>query len=97
MQKYLQRAEGQGVNARGRLAQGDPETLILECADDYDLIVMGTQGRSGVSHVLKPSVAEHVVRKADVPVLTVHATADNMASAPPPTEPLSEPVTAPVI
>jgi nucleotide-binding universal stress UspA family protein len=97
MRKYLERAEAQGVEVRGRLAHGDPETLILECADDYDLIVMGTRGRSGVAQVLNPSVAEHVVRKANVPVLTMHATTDQMASAPAPTEPLSEPVTAPVI
>jgi universal stress protein A len=73
MRKYLEAAEARGVTAHGRLAYGDPETLILECADGYDLIVMGTRGRSGVSHVLKPSVAEHVVRKANVPVLTIHA------------------------
>jgi nucleotide-binding universal stress UspA family protein len=53
------------LNVRGRLAHGDPGTLILECADDFDLIVMGTRGRSGVA-VLKPSVTEHVVRKANV-------------------------------
>jgi universal stress protein A len=73
MRRYLERAESEGVTARGRLAYGDPETLILECADGYDLIVMGTRGRSGVAHVLRPSVAEHVVRKANVPVLTIHA------------------------
>jgi universal stress protein A len=77
MRKYLERAEAQNVSARGRLAYGDPETVILECADGYDLIVMGTRGRSGVSHVLRPSVAEHVVRRATVPVLTIHASTGN--------------------
>jgi nucleotide-binding universal stress UspA family protein len=73
MRRYLERAEAQSVTARGRLAYGDPETLILDCADGYDLIVMGTRGRNGASHLLKPSVAEHVVRRAHVPVLTIHA------------------------
>jgi universal stress protein A len=77
MRRYLERAEAQGVAARGRLAYGDPETLILDCADGYDLIVMGTRGRSGASHLLKPSVAEHVVRRANVPVLTIHAHSGN--------------------
>ena len=36
-----------------------------------DLIVIGTHGRSGLSHVLLGSVAEKVVRKANCPVLTV--------------------------
>ena len=36
-----------------------------------DLIVMGTHGRRGASHLLLGSVAEEVVRHADCPVLTV--------------------------
>ena len=38
---------------------------------DIDLIVMGTHGRRGVAHLLLGSVAEHVVRTATCPVLTV--------------------------
>jgi nucleotide-binding universal stress UspA family protein len=36
-----------------------------------DVIILGTHGRSGVSHVLMGSVAEKVVRIAPCPVLTV--------------------------
>jgi universal stress protein A len=39
-----------------------------------DLIVMGTHGRRGMAHLLLGSVAEHVVRTAPCPVLTVRAT-----------------------
>lgn len=38
-----------------------------------DLVVMGTHGRQGLSHVLLGSVAERVVRLSPVPVLTVRA------------------------
>mgnify|MGYP003577893941 CR=1 FL=1 len=38
-----------------------------------DLIVMGSHGRTGIAHVLLGSVAEHVVRTAACPVLTVRA------------------------
>ena len=41
-----------------------------------DMIVIGTHGRTGLSHVLLGSVAERVVRLADRPVLTVRAPAD---------------------
>jgi nucleotide-binding universal stress UspA family protein len=37
----------------------------------FDLIVMGTHGRTGWSHVLLGSVAERVVRTAPCPVTTV--------------------------
>jgi len=39
--------------------------------NDIDLIVMGTHGRSGLTHALLGSVTEKVVRKAPCPVLTV--------------------------
>ncbi len=46
---------------------------IVQYAKDcrIDLIVMGTHGRRGVAHLLLGSVAEHVVRTAQCPVLTV--------------------------
>lgn len=54
---------------------GDPAEQIREtaAADDADLIVMGTHGRSGIERRLLGSVAETTVRGADVPVLTVPA------------------------
>jgi nucleotide-binding universal stress UspA family protein len=52
---------------------GDPLTKILDLAEvsGCDLIVMGTHGRTGLGHLLMGSLAEHVVRKAPCPVLTV--------------------------
>lgn len=51
----------------------DVADTILEAADDVeaDLIVTGTHGRKGLSHVILGSVAEKVVRRARRPVLTV--------------------------
>ena len=55
------------------LTQGKPFVEIIRYAreHDIDLIVMGTHGRSALPHMLLGSVAEHVVRKAACPVLTV--------------------------
>jgi nucleotide-binding universal stress UspA family protein len=52
---------------------GTPSMSIVEYAGGHgiDLIVMGTHGRGGVSHLLMGSVAERVVRTAPCPVLTV--------------------------
>ena len=38
---------------------------------NYDLVVMGTHGRTGLSHLLLGSVAERIVRLAPCPVLTI--------------------------
>ena len=50
-----------------------PSQGIIRAAEeeDIDLIVTGTYGRGGVSHLLFGSTAEHVVRMANCPVLTV--------------------------
>ena len=50
-----------------------PAAAIVNYASGagIDLIIMGTHGRTGVSHLLVGSVAERVVRTAPCPVLTV--------------------------
>jgi nucleotide-binding universal stress UspA family protein len=52
---------------------GSPRARILDHAKKggYDLIVMGTHGRTGRAHSFAGSVAESVVREAACPVLTV--------------------------
>lgn len=46
--------------------------IIREAGEgDFDLLVVGTHGRTGIKHMLIGSVAEKVVRKAPCPVLTV--------------------------
>lgn len=56
-------------------AWGEPADEIVAYARRHHagLIVCGTHGRSGLSHVLTASVAERVVRLAPCPVLTVRA------------------------
>ena len=57
------------------LVEGNPIGEILRIAKEaqFDLIVMGTHGRTGIKHVLLGSVAENVVRTASCPVLIVRA------------------------
>jgi nucleotide-binding universal stress UspA family protein len=58
-----------------KLLQGVVFDEVVRFADDegYDLIVMGTHGRTGLKHAFMGSVTEKVVRTARCPVLTVHA------------------------
>jgi nucleotide-binding universal stress UspA family protein len=52
---------------------GIPFMDIIRTAREkkVDLIIIATHGRSGLSHMLFGSVAEHVVRKAPCPVLSI--------------------------
>lgn len=52
---------------------GIPRAEILQYVEDSeaDLLVMGTHGRSGFSHVLMGSVCEAVVRAVRCPVMTI--------------------------
>jgi nucleotide-binding universal stress UspA family protein len=45
--------------------------IVARAETGFDLIVMGTHGRTGLSHAVMGSVAERVVRRAPCPVLTV--------------------------
>ena len=56
-----------------KMLQGVVSSEIVGFAEDggYDLIIMGTHGRTGLKHALLGSVAEQVIRKAPCPVMTV--------------------------
>jgi nucleotide-binding universal stress UspA family protein len=53
--------------------EGKPYEMILKVATEWaaDLIVIGTHGRTGISHLLMGSIAEHVVRHSQIPILIV--------------------------
>lgn len=62
----------QAFRSVGRPAQ---EIVGLARREAYDLVVLGTHGRTGVGHLLLGSVAEEVVRLAPCPVLTLGSAA----------------------
>lgn len=68
-----QRLDDHGIEHVAEIREGIPHEAIITYAEEVeiDLIVMGTHGRTGDSKRIVGSVAEEVVRHADVPVLTV--------------------------
>ncbi len=72
-QKAAEVREASGVAVDARVVEGIAFREIVGLARDggFDLIVMGTHGRTGLKHALLGSVAEKVVRKAPCAVLTV--------------------------
>lgn len=71
----LQEAKGLGARrVSSKLLTGAPWYEVVEMLDadsSFDLVVMGTHGRTGMSRVLLGSVAEKIVRHAPCSVLCV--------------------------
>ena len=79
----VERVSQRGVTVEGEVVQGDPAGTISGYAEQYayDLVVMGTHGRSGLERYLLGSVTERVVRSSSVPVLTLRK--DDTVTYPP--------------
>ncbi|MGE5204414.1 MAG: universal stress protein [Chlamydiota bacterium] len=73
LQQAARKALGSKTNFEVLVRPGHAVQVILEHARRHhpDLIVMGSHGHSGVARLLLGSVAENVVREADVPMLIV--------------------------
>jgi nucleotide-binding universal stress UspA family protein len=70
---YAPTAERRTVAIHSVVLRGQAARMIVAhaAACDFDLIVMGTHGRAGLSHFLLGSVTERVLRTAACPVLTI--------------------------
>ncbi len=79
----VERVSQRGVTVEGEVVQGHPAETISGYAEQYayDLVVMGTHGRSGIERYLLGSVTERVVRSSSVPVLTLRE--DDTVTYPP--------------
>ena len=70
LEAVVSAAESDGIDVETVRSIGLPAEEIIETirAEGADLVVMGTQGRTGVKRALLGSVAESVVRQSPVPV-----------------------------
>jgi nucleotide-binding universal stress UspA family protein len=66
-------AESAGIEVARLVTVGSPYRKIIDIAEaeQVDLIVMATAGRTGFSRLVMGSIAERVVRTASCPVLTI--------------------------
>ena len=66
--------EKKGVKAKTILTRGNPHDVILGevKAGGYELIVMGTHGKKGLTRAVLGSMAESILRDSRVPVLLYH-------------------------
>lgn len=61
-------------NFQRKVVSGDPAAEILKTieSEDIDIVIMGTHGSKGLEHVIFGSVADNVVKKSPVPVMTIN-------------------------
>ena len=73
---------GRGVDAAWEVGRGAAAAAILAAAKSSgaDLVAMSTHGRSGLGRLLFGSVAEQVLRHADVPVFLMRQTEAQVAA-----------------
>jgi nucleotide-binding universal stress UspA family protein len=77
VRKVVEQGKNIGVEVTPLVINGIPAREIIDASREYDLIVMGTIGRTGLAHLLLGSVAEKVIRFASCPVLVIHGAVDN--------------------
>lgn len=75
MKRYLSMSQAAGIQATVHLQQGPIIEAILNAAHTLaaDLIIMGTHGRQGMTRMMLGSVAEEVIRRAEIPVMTIRS------------------------
>lgn len=73
MKKAVDLALSEGLKIDYQIVQGTVATAVTSKAyrEDYDLIVMGTQGASGIKKALFGSNTGHVIKESQIPVIAV--------------------------
>ena len=64
LDQAVQMAQAAGVQAETKLVEGKPTETILNESKAFDLIVMGTHGRSGLDRWMLGSVTDAVLHRA---------------------------------
>ena len=84
VREAAEQADEQGVDTVTDVVRGEPYREIVDYAEQHglELIVMPTHGRRGLERFLLGSTSERVVRRADVPVLTMRPDDDVTVSHP---------------
>ena len=73
-----------GLAVTGRVVRSDAREALVRAAEEesFDLVVVGSHGRTGLPKLLLGSVAGHVVTHAPCSVLVVKRRADGKNGAP---------------
>ncbi|WP_194973773.1 universal stress protein [Aquiflexum lacus] len=78
LKKATEKGQAEGLRFDYKIIQGTVSTAVTSIAlrEDYNLIVMGTQGASGIKKALIGSNTGHVIKESKIPVLAVPFNSD---------------------
>jgi len=73
VRRLVEQAAGRGVHAEGIVREGTVSDILIDLAHTIhaDVIVMGSEGRTGLSRLFMGSVAGSIVSKVACPVLAI--------------------------
>ncbi len=73
LNQFVEELSNGNIDINELICVGEPKDEINKIAQSIkpDMIVVGTHGRKGLSHILMGSVAESIMRNAIVPVMCV--------------------------
>jgi nucleotide-binding universal stress UspA family protein len=73
LERIAEELREEGLEVEPVLLQGSPGDAIISYAgeNNFGLIAMATHGRSGLGRAVFGSVAEHVLRNSDMPLLVI--------------------------
>lgn len=72
LQEFAEKEVDKDLLTEPLISVGNPATAISEAAENFDLIVISSHGRSGFSRFFLGSVSDKVLRTAHIPVLTIN-------------------------
>ena len=65
-------AERKGLVSKEVVVRGIPADVIIDMSPEFDLIIMGSAGRKGISRIVLGSVASRVLTKTSCPLMIVN-------------------------
>jgi len=65
--------DADGVEIECRAVEGNAPEVLIAAAAEGDLLVVGSRGHGGFTGLLLGSVSQQCARRADCPVVIVHA------------------------
>jgi nucleotide-binding universal stress UspA family protein len=73
--RMLEPFDWHGVLHRQLFYEADPASELVSIQSEFDLVVLGTHGRTGIGRALVGSVASELLRRSNVPVLVTRVPA----------------------